>query len=186
MRLLYLIFGFLLVSAPVAAETIRGGIDCKITDQHYMRISPDQLQSSKGRAGGDGIGATLHLRYEITRPLAGQPFAFKIEYGRFDILFDETYPASRLKPILNAAGKPVGLEAISPKGTVTTNFQQSSITLSRQNARLTLQTNEGDKITGLYQASRLQTSNMTSHVMGLTCTHKTDAIQQILDQLFAT
>ena len=183
MKMLLIALAIFSISFSASAETIRGGIDCKIIDQHYMRIIAGEVLSSKGRQGGDGNGATLHLRYEITRPMVGQSFNFKIEFGRFDILFDETYPEDRLSPLLNAEGSPVGFTAASANGDITASMHPDSITILRRNNRLSLSLNNED-IAGVYQAGDLDGPDMRTHVMGFACIHPANAIQQITERLF--
>ena len=172
-RFLFLSLCFLSGLSTAQAETIRGGIDCQIEAQSYLTIDSAGLVQSDGRPQGDPTGSTLRLRYEITRANTALPYRFKVEFSRFDIYFDATYRPSAIEATQQ------GWQARNQTGDIAASFAADSITLASQGRQLYLEAHEGENWIGYYTATQQSQSRHILHHMGLSCTHLTNAIEQI-------
>lgn len=186
MKLLYAFLLLLVTSHHAVAETIRGAMDCRITAQHRVSYSDDGILSSDtGRDGGDKIGAKLRLRYEIQRPMVGHNFDFKVEFGRFDILFDETYDKERIAALRSEDGKLFGVAGVAQDGRQTAYFTTNRIMLHARARMLSLSRQDDGNYRGLYQMAEGRDKPEKSHIISFDCHHKTDVIAQITKRLFA-
>lgn len=164
------------------AEIVRGGMDCKITDQLYQKIDKNGLTISDALPRGDKIGATLRLRYEFDRAAPSLPWRLKTEFGRMAILFDAKFPPSTLAP-MQEEGQVVGFQAQSKSKEVSAFFTSEKIRLITNDSK-TIFIHKGDgNWSGLHTEHRSKSAESSSSfglIMGFDCHHKIDEIPKLI------
>ena len=176
-RFLILSVGVFGVLSAAQAETIRGGMDCRIKAQSYLTINNEGVTQSDGRPQGDPTDSKLRLRYEIARANATHPFRFKVELSRFDIYFDATYRPNAIETTKQ------GWQARNQTGEIAASFATNAITLASQGRQLLLEKQSDNRWIGYYTANQHMQSRHIFHHMGLSCTHPRNAIPKITDAL---
>ena len=167
------------------AEIVRGGMDCKITDQLYHKIDRNGLTISDALPRGDKIGATLRLRYEFDRAVPSLPWRLKTEFGRMAILFDAKFPPSTLAP-MQEEGQVIGFQAQSKSNEVAAFFTSEKIRLITNDSK-TIFIHKGDgNWSGLHTEHRSKSGDSPSSfglMMGFDCHHKIDEIPKLTSLL---
>ena len=167
------------------AEIVRGGMDCKITDQLYQKIDENGLSVREALPRGDKIGATLRLRYEFDRATPSLPWRLKTEFGRMAILFDAKFPPKTLAP-MQEEGKVIGFKALSKSTEVAAFFTSKKIRLITNDSK-TIFIHKGDgNWSGLHTEHRSKSGEPPSSfglLIGFDCHHKIDEISRLTSLL---
>lgn len=167
------------------AEIVRGGMDCKITDQLYHKIDRNGLTISDALPRGDKIGATLRLRYEFDRAVPSLPWRLKTEFGRMAILFDAKFPPSTLAP-MQEEGQVIGFQAQSKSNEVAAFFTSEKIRLITNDSK-TIFIHKGDgNWSGLHTEHRSKSGDSPSSfslMISFDCHHKIDKIPKLTSLL---